>query len=817
MKYKFIIPILIFIYLGCNPVSLWAKTNFLSQGSLTGKVTDFKTGQPIPGAAIYIPDLKTGTVSDINGNYSITGLPESKLLVQVIYLGYKTIVQSISVSGNTVQNFVLEEAVSELSEIVVTGLSQSSEKKRTPTPITTIPSIQLQESSSTNIVDALTRQPGISQITTGASISKPVIRGLGFNRVVVVNDGIRQEGQQWGDEHGIEIDEFAVDHVEILKGPASLMYGSDAIAGVINFLSAPTLPAGTIEGELLANYQTNNGLFGTSLNIAGNNHDVIWSLRGSRKLAHAYQNNYDGYVLNSGFDEKSFSGITGLNKAWGYSHLHFSIYEMIPGIVEGDRDSLTGKFTEPVALNDTTSGTAIATDDNLKAYDSGVPYQKINHYKIVLNNNFVMGDGSLKAIVGWQQNQRMEFSDVFDKEKYDLYFLMNTINYDFRYVFPEKKGWNISTGINGMFQHSQNKGTEYLVPEYELFDAGVFGVIRKSFKKLDISGGLRFDIRDETGEQLFLDAEGKKAESLQPGGTQKFAAFKTTFNGVSGSIGATYQLSEVLFTKFNIARGFRAPNIAELGSNGEHEGSGRYEIGDPDLKAEHSLQFDYAFGINTEHVTGEINLFTNTISNFIFVSRLQGTQGADSTIDGLSVYYYTSGKANLSGGEISIDIHPHPLDWLHFENSFSYVQGVQLDQPDSAKYLPYIPAPKFTTEIKADTKKLYRGLQNSFVKLGFDYNFEQNNVYSVNNTETPTSAYGLLNFGAGTDLVRKNRTLFTFYISVNNLLDTSYQNHLSRLKYAPENYSTGRTGVYEMGRNFSFKVIVPFGIKNGLK
>ncbi len=368
-----------------------------------------------------------------------------------------------------------------------------------------------------------------------------------------------------------------------------------------------------------------------------------------------------------------------------------------------------------------------------------------------------------------------------------------------------------------MFQNSQNKGSEYLVPEYNLFDAGVYGVVRKSFNKLDISGGLRFDMRTETGDELYLDADGVKTNGPQPGSNEKFAAFDSKFNGVSGSIGASYQLSEILYTKLNLARGFRAPNIAELGSNGEHEGSGRYEIGDPDLKAENSLQLDYTFGINSEHITGEINLFTNTISNFIFISRLSGVQGTDSVIEDMPVYMYTSGKANLSGGEISFDIHPHPLDWLHFENAFSYVQGVQLNQPDNAKYLPYIPAPKFSTELKADTKILYRSLQNSFLKIGLDYYFEQNKFYDVNNTETATGDYSLVTLGAGTDLVVKKRTVLSFYLSVNNLLDEGYQNHLSRLKYAPENYATGRTGVFEMGRNYSFKMIVPFGIKKGLK
>jgi len=139
---------------------------------------------------------------------------------------------------------VLEETIIEINEIAVTGQASATQAVKTPTPISVITRNELQQQGATNIIDAISSQPGISQITTGSGISKPVIRGLGYNRIVVMNDGIRQEGQQWGDEHGIEIDESEVDRVEILKGPASLMYGSDAMAGVINFLSAPILPEG---------------------------------------------------------------------------------------------------------------------------------------------------------------------------------------------------------------------------------------------------------------------------------------------------------------------------------------------------------------------------------------------------------------------------------------------------------------------------------------------------------------------------------------------------------------------------------------------
>ena len=779
--------------------------------SLSGKITDNKTGMSLAGVNIYLPDLKTGAISQEDGTYKIENLPSTIVLVQVTFVGYKLIAEKIDLSSISMKDFALEESVNELNEVVVTGLSKAAEKNRTSTPIYTIPTIQLLQHASSNIIDALASQPGFDQITTGSGISKPVIRGLGYNRVVIINDGIRQEGQQWGDEHGIEMDEFAINKVEILKGPASLSFGSDAMAGVINMISAPTLPNGKISGNILTNYQSNNGLFAYSANFAGNQNGFIWNIRYSNKSAHSYQNNYDGFILNSGFKENTISGIVGLNKFWGYSHLHFSSYNFTPGIVEGDRDSATGFFVKPIFLSDTTEDSVIASSKDFKSYTPLTPYQKIHHNKLVLNSSFIIGNGSLKSIIGWQQNKRQEFGNILDKNNYGLYFLLNTINYELRYILPEINNFTISFGVNGMNQKSQNKGTEFLVPEYDLFDIGVFAVAKKTFGKLDISGGLRFDSRTQNGKDLYLDPEGKIVTTPDLNSNHLFTAFQSSFSGISGSIGSTYQFSEHVFTKINLSRGFRAPNIGELGANGVHDGTIRYEIGNPNLKPENSLQLDYALGLNLQHVTAEVDVFSNSIDNFIFSRKIESVFGGDSLTQGYSTFQFVSGNANLFGGEISIDIHPHPLDWLHFENSISYVQSKQNNQPDSTTFLPLTPATKFSSELQASTKTLGRCLANAYIEIGFDHYFKQNHFYSAYGTETETPGYTLFNLGMGTDVVSKNKTLFSLYLSANNLFDVAYQSHLSRLKYAAINNATGRSGVYNMGRNLSFKLLVPIG------
>jgi iron complex outermembrane receptor protein len=266
-----------------------------------------------------------------------------------------------------------------------------------------------------------------------------------------------------------------------------------------------------------------------------------------------------------------------------------------------------------------------------------------------------------------------------------------------------------------------------------------------------------------------------------------------------------------------VSRGFRAPNIAELGANGRHEGTFRYEIGNPDLKAETSLQFDGGLGFSSNHVSGELSLFDNNISNFIFPEKLSSVFGGDSIIvdegDAVPVYKFVQGNANLTGGEISIDIHPHPFDWVHFENSLSYVSSIQQNQPDSTKYLPFTPATKFTSELRGNFKKVNNLMHNAYVSVSVQHDFAKNNVYSAFSTETPTPAYTLLNAAIGTDFYSGNTKICSLIFIAANITDEAYQDHLSRLKYAPENSVTGRVGIFNMGRNFSIKLDIPIGIK----
>ncbi|MDO4162850.1 MAG: TonB-dependent receptor [Bacteroides sp.] len=779
------------VWLACFVMSARAD-NGAAGGSLKGRITDAVDGREVIGASIYFPELKTGTSSDMNGAYVIDGLPARRLVVQVSYVGHQTLVEEVDLSMEQVRDFVLHESNALINEVVVTGLTGNSLLRRSPSPMSMVTQGQLAATSSTNLIDAIAREPGVSQITTGGSISKPVIRGLGYNRVVVVNDGVRQEGQQWGDEHGVEIDAQTVGSVEILKGPAGLMYGSDALAGVLIFHDAPTPASGEVQADATTEYQSNNGLLGYSVHAAGNRSGFVWRSRYSGKLAHAYKNAYDGYVLGTAFREQAFTQLLGLNHEWGYSHLKLSYYHQSLGIAEGERDEVTGQFVKPVIV-DGEEGERIATRQELKSYGHPLPYQHIRHYKVVWDNAFAVGAGSIKALVGYQLNRRQEYEEVLTPNVPGLDMLLHTVSYDVHYVLPLSGGWRLAVGVGGMYQRSLNEGDEYLIPSYNLFDYGVFATASRTVGRWSISGGLRYDSRH------------LRTHALEEDGEALFASFGRDFRNLSGSLGATYQLSDGWSMKLNLARGFRAPNISELSSNGVHEGAVRYELGNAALKPETSLQADWGLDYTSPWLSAQLALFASRIHHYIFISKLVDGRGEEVISDGVPTYQYTSGDARIMGGEAWVDI--HPVERLHFANTFSYVRSVQLDVAAEAKYLPMTPAPRWRSELKYDFIRDGRVLNNLFVGLSMDYNLRQSHYYAVNDTETPTPSYCLWGLSAGVDIQRRGRKWLSLYLSVDNLTDCAYQSHLSRLKYTARNNATGRTGIYNMGRNASVKLV----------
>ncbi|MEY3119167.1 MAG: hypothetical protein RIT30_1100 [Bacteroidota bacterium] len=774
---------------------------------LTGKVLDKASGKALPGASVYLPEIKKGTIADGEGKFKLQ-LEAGSHVMEISYVGYATDVENITLQKNTDINFTLISSVLEGGNVIVTSFLRATSTRRTPTPVTIIKKEELFRGVATNLIDALAKVPGVSQITTGPAISKPIIRGLGYNRVVVMNDGIRQEGQQWGDEHGIEIDEYNVSRIEVLKVPASLIYGSDALAGVINIISNVPVSEGIIKGNVISNYQSNNRMMGNHFDLAGNNKGYIWGINFSGKNASDYKNKYDGYVFNSRFLERNGGTYIGIEKNWGYSQLSFSNFYQHLGIVEGNRSD-DGQF---IMLKDV-KGIAkemIVGPEESKSFSPNVPMQKIQHTKYTLDNNIKIGNDRLKATFGLQRNQRMEFGNVLNDNEKALFFDLKTFNYAIQYLKAEKNNWKNTFGINGMQQKNTNKGEEALVPDYTSFDIGAFYYTQKRTDKTSWSGGLRYD-------QKWMNFF-NPAQYYCPPGMACIAVYdpkesNKQFNNISGAIGVAHDISEQLTLKFNIARGFRAPNMAELASFGAHEGTNRFEYGNEALISEKSLQFDAAIEWNNEHMSIAGNVFYNTVKDYIFYQKLTAKSGGDSIIvehgDDLYAFAFRQKDAHLYGAELNVDFHPHPLDWLHVENSLSLIRGQFKEALDGSTNLPGIPSARLLSEIRIEMFKKSKAIRNSFINMQLDNVFAQNNPFVGYNTETVTSAYTILNIGFSTQVQLKNKTLFSVSLVGQNIADVAYQNHLNRLKYGPMNEASGRMGVFNMGRNFSLKINVP--------
>ena len=813
---------------------------FLSdaQTQFTGHVKDSKTGFILKGASIAIPDLKRSAVADGEGNFIFKNIPRGSFLVEVSFSGYTTQLETVLINGNIQKTYSLDPFFGQLKEVVVTGLIGATDNRKTPYVITTMSNSEILQNSSTNVIDAISKEPGVSAMTDGQSISKPVIRGLGYNRVLTVNDGVEQVDQAWFDEFGIEADPDAVHSYEILKGPASLAYGSDAIAGVINLIPEQPLPEGQRKGDILFNYQNNNGLINNMFHLAGTQNGISWSARIDNTMAHAYQDPYDGYALNTQFSNFNTDGTIGIHRKWGYTQVHASYFDMHTGIVDGTRDSATGIMERQVAYPNLNGGAAtyvIPTYQEQTSYTPFVINQRIQHTKLVWDNSIAVGKGRIQALFSWQKNQRQETNDPTIPNTPDIYYYSNGATFDLKYVSPQMGGFNFATGTNGVYQTSQSLGTLMLIPNYNYLTIGGYFIANEKIGNLNLSGGIRYDTRTFNGIDHWVDSTDQAP--VAPGAVNafhEFQGFTSRFNGMSFSFGATYSLSKNAYIKANIARGWRAPNVAECAANGVHDGTVVYEIGDPTLKPETSLEEDLAFGFNSKDIGVELDLFNNNIHDFIYAQGLQSVYGGDSINNSLNaaglgeapVYKYTQGPAQLYGGELVFNVHPAYLSWIELRTTLSMVYGGLTQAPDSTKYLPFVPPTRITADLKFPINHLGSSIKNAYFKVGLLSCFEQKDIYQqyaiyngLNTALTPyeyaastsaTKGYTIFNAGAGGTILSKGKAFCQLYLICNNLLNTGYMDYMSRFKYYPVNYTTDRVGVFNMGRNVSVKIVIPF-------
>lgn len=750
----------------------------------SGKVTDAQTQNPIAGAVVSIPELRLAMVTDENGDFIFDRIArKGRVLVEVSFVGYKTIIQTVDLGSTSPVDFALSHSTIEMEEAVVIGTPFKASQKRNSNSVQIISHDELLANPSSNIVDAISHVPGVSQITTGNGVSKPVIRGLGYNRVVTVVNGVKQEENQFGDEHGVNVDQYSVGRVEILRGASSLLYGSDALGGVVNIeMPVPAPDAeGRMHAELASNYSTNNGLTANSLMIHENRNNFSYRVHGTYKNAYSFKTP-DGYYPNSGYRETNLDGQVGINRRWGFVHAGVATFYTRLGFYDPE-NIVNGLYTKGVgfyANSDFTSRTV------------GYPQHQIRHTRVAINSNIDLGKGKLKTILGYQRNLRREIpvEDVFDSPA--LFLDLATWSYNVQYAFPEKKGWEPILGVSGAFQNADNtntKGTLTILPSYTSTELGLFAYLKKSWVNTTLNGGIRWDYR-------FLDSD----QFLSRLGDLRFSAFTHTFNNLSGALGMTHEFDKQFSFKANAGTAFRGPNIAELASNGAHEGTNRFERGDQNLKPEHSYQVDASFAYDSDLWRASVGGFLNQVNNYIYTANF------NKEIDlgtGLPLYRFVQTDAVLRGIEASLTLHPVP--YIHFENDFSYTIGKNkaLDKP-----LPMIPAANLRNELKFEPT--IKGLSKSYVSVGLDNYFDQTRVDDT--FESSTAGYSLINLGVGTTIGIKRQQL-SVYVAAKNLANRKYYNHLSRLKPGRLDIERPELGILNPGLNVTFGIIMPLSIK----
>jgi iron complex outermembrane receptor protein len=612
------------------------------------------------------------------------------------------------------------------------------------------------------LVEGIGTIPGVDVVSTGVGIGKPVIRGLTSNRVLVYTQGIRLENQQFGAEHGLGVNEAGIESVEVIKGPASLLYGSDAMGGVLYLNPEKFATPNSSEGDINLNYNTNTEGVSSGAGIRTSGERFKYLLRLATNNHVDYLGGDGNRVTNSRFNEKDLKTGLGYQATSFKSEFRYNYNQANIGI------------PEEVGLQ-TTSRTP------------DLPYQKLDNHILSSHTKIFFNNSNLDITLGYIGNNRKEFEDHHDHGEHEedlgeeeenheeegdeeaaLDMKLNTFNYNLLYHLPKWDKFETVVGVQGIYQTNKNFGEEILIPDATTQDIGFLGTTHFHLNQNnDFQVGLRYDHRQIDGKVYGISGE-----------EGYIAPLKRNFNSFNGAFGYKNNISEHFTGRINVATGFRAPNLAELTSYGSHGGTNRFEIGNEDLKNEQNLQFDLSLEFQNEHYEFFLNGFHNSIKEYIFIAP------GGTFIDETPVYNYLQQDAILYGGEIGFHLHPHPYDWLHIESSYQTVFGeLQTGDP-----LPLIPANKLTNTLRVEFNNAQGWWLRSNAFVSLSNTFRQG---KVSNFETFTPGYSLLNAGLGGDIKFLKKSMnITF--SANNLLDKKYIAHLSRLK---------SEGILNMGRS----------------
>jgi len=734
--------------------------------TLKGTVTD-EQNNTLPGANIYIPELHSGTATDKDGQYILSNLVIGRFKVQYSYMGYETQIRDVVITDNEmIIDIQLHPSAFHSQEVVISGGRPTSQHENA-IKIETISVSSIETSGTPSLMKSIAEIPGVDAISKGDGVTTPVIRGLSTSNILVLNDGIRLGNYQFSANHPYLVDEFGIDKVEVIKGPASLLYGSDAIGGVINFIKEKPANAGSIEGD--ANLQYHSNTLGPTGNIGikGSGKKFNWGLRGGIKSNMDYLQGSGDFVPNTRFNQASIKSFGGFSTSNANFRVYYDYTKMKAGMC-----------VAPVI--------PVITERGRK---NKIWYQDLEMHLVSSKNTLYLKALKLQANLSYQYNYRRLQGDEPEPHFTLVDAKLNTLNYEIKGNHISSERSTFFLALQGMYQQNRNQeAPEHVLPDYSLNDISISGLVQHDFNEvIHLQIGLRFDNRFIYVPEQDLHGHDHGDEGDEGKEEKIFEELERYYGNISGSIGLTYEVSEHFLLRANLASAYRTPNVAELTQDGMH--GIRYEQGNRDLTSQRNYEADLSFHYHSKRIMFDIGGFYNYINNYVFLALT-----SDTTDDGQTIYRYEQNNATIYGLEAIAEV--LATEELSIKSIYSYIRGKQSNEEN----LPFIPQNRLKFEIKWLRTELWK-FSGFYIKAGSEIAFDQKNPATF---ETGTNGYTLFDAGIG----------FTFHLSgqplnldviATNLLNRNYIDHLSTLK---------ELGYNDPGRNVTVSIRVPFKIKD---
>lgn len=741
---------------------------------LRGKVVHEENNEPIEGAYVWLIEAETGAVTDALGNFRIQKICPGEQTLRVQYLGHKEYIEKITLISNMNLTIRMSAEEVQLEGVEIHG---HEDALLTTNSVSGIYGEDLRISRGQTLGETLRRIPGVTSFSSGSSIQKPVIHGLHSNRILILNNGVRLEGQQWGADHAPEIDPFIAKEISVVKGAETVRFGPNAMGGVVLVNPAPLPVKGGQTGQIdLIGFSNGRGING-SVGLLGGSEKIkglgYW-VQTSSKIAGNLQT--PDYILdNTGVRELNFSGAIGFSNSRLGSEVYFSHFQTRIGILT---DSHTGNLSDLESIIE--NGRPFRDPDF--SFDIQNPKQDVDHQLLKMKGHYHLSNGAkLNLQYAFQRNHRQEFDrrrgELNDRPSLDLVLFTNTL--DLSYDHQTRKKWNGSVGTQIIQQANSNipgTGVVPLIPNYDMLNVGFFAIEKFTSGPLEIEGGLRYDYRNVA------------AARVNRGGVLQEEKFN--FNNFSAFIGAIYPISRNLTFNTNLGTAWRPPSINEQFSQGLHHGLAAIEIGNPNFVSEQSFKWMNTLNYSGSRFNIELTGYTNRINNYIY---LNPTEDRFISLRGtFNVFEYLQTDAFFMGTDLS-------AIWTVSSQWELFTRGsiVRAKNTTEDSFLPFIPADRIETGL---SYQFLSGISKNKSKISFS------NLAVAQQTREPDfdlapapPAYMLWNLGIQTGIQFGDNKL-NIGLQVTNLFNETYKDYMNRFRYFS----------HELGRNVMIKLNYEF-------